>query len=145
MVTIPKAEYDRLRALAQEADEDKGTARLVARAKREALAEAQIFPKQIADRLADGENPIRVLREYRDETQQELALAVGIAQGYLSDLEAGKRKGPLALHTKIARKLGVPLDLLATIAVSEKESDPKRYARRKYVVRNISRQRKYSN
>jgi Predicted transcriptional regulator with C-terminal CBS domains len=49
--------------------------------------------------------PIRVLRQFRKETQAELAAAVGIAQNYLSDLETGNRKGPLELHQKIARFL----------------------------------------
>lgn len=145
MVTIPRAEYERLRELAREANEDAGTARLVARAKKEASAGAPLFSKEIADRLGDGENPIRVLREFRQETQQELAASVGITQGYLSDLENGKRKGPLALHSKIARKLGVPFELLAAIAVSEEEADPKRIAKRKRVVEDYARQHKYRN
>jgi DNA-binding XRE family transcriptional regulator len=42
-------------------------------------------------------------------TQAELTESIGITQGYLFDLEAGKRKGPVALHQKIARALGVPM------------------------------------
>jgi transcriptional regulator with XRE-family HTH domain len=75
----------------------------------------------VVERLANHENPIRVLREFRDYTQAELAAAVGITQNYLSDLETGKRRGPLELHQKIARALGVPLDLL----VSDRASKPK--------------------
>lgn len=138
---VPAAEYERLKAIAQEAEEDAGTARLVARAKREASGEMPLIPKEVADRLANGENPIRVLREFRDYTQAELVVALEITQGYLSDLETGKRKGPLELHQKISRALRVPLDLLAPIAVSEEEADPRRIAKRKAYVR----QRKYRN
>ena len=67
--------------------------------------------------------------------------AVGITQNYLSDLENGKRKGPLTLHQKFAKALGVPLDLLTTIAVSGAEADPARIARRKQVFAETRRQR----
>jgi DNA-binding XRE family transcriptional regulator len=63
-------------------------------------------------RLANGENAIRVLREWRDMIQGELAVAVGISQNYLSEIETGRRKGPAELQKKFARALGVPIDLL---------------------------------
>ncbi|MFL9823365.1 helix-turn-helix transcriptional regulator [Rhodoplanes sp. SY1] len=112
---LPRAEYERLVALAAEAAEDAGTARLVAKAREEIAAGAPVFPLAVAEALADGENPIRVLRGFRGMTQVELATALGITQGYLSDLESGKRAGPLALHRKLARVLSVPLDLLAPV------------------------------
>jgi hypothetical protein len=57
-------------------------------------------------------------------------------------LEAGNRKGPLALHQKIARALGVPLDLLAPLAVSDEEADPERFAKRRHEVNAMIRRRK---
>ena len=139
---LPRADYERLKKLADEAMEDAGTARLVARAKKEIASGAPLLPKEIIDRLANGENPIRVLRVFRNETQMELRVRVGITQGYLSDLENGKRKGPLELHQKLARALGVPLDLLAPIAVSQEETDPVRFANRKQAVKEMIRQRR---
>jgi DNA-binding XRE family transcriptional regulator len=140
---IPRAEYERLKAFEQEAKEDAGTARLVAQAKKEIAGGSTLLPKEVVDRLASGENPIRVLRQFRGLSQIELAAteSVGITQNYLSDLETGKRKGPLALHRKFAQALGVPLDLLATIAVSEAEADPARFAKRKLVVTEHKRRR----
>jgi len=110
---LPRADFERLRALADESEEDRGTRRLVRHA-RERIAEGgePLLPKPVVDRLARGDNPIRVLREWREMTQAELVVAVGITQGYLSDLESGRRRGPAQLHRKIARALGVPLDLL---------------------------------
>jgi transcriptional regulator with XRE-family HTH domain len=141
MAVVPRAEYERLKNLAEEATEDAGTARLVARAKREIANGAPLLPKEIADRLAEGENPIRVLREFRQITQAELVAAVGISQGYLSDLETGKRKGPMELHQKFARALGMPLDLLAPISVSAAEADPSRYAKRRRAVTEMKQHR----
>jgi DNA-binding XRE family transcriptional regulator len=138
---VPRAEYERLKDLAREVEEDVGTARLVARAKKEIAGGAAVLPMAIVDRLAGGGNPIRVLRQFRDLTQDELATAVGITQNYLSDLETGKRKGPLALHRKFAIALGVPLELLSTIAVSEQEADPARFAKRRQVIADIKRSR----
>ena len=138
---LPRAEYERLKKLADDAMEDVGTARLVARAKKDIAGGGPLLPKDVVDRLANDENPIRVLREFRRYTQVELVAAVKITQGYLSDLETGKRKGPLELHQKIARALGVPLELLAPIAVSEEEADPVRFASRKRTVAGMIRQR----
>jgi predicted transcriptional regulator len=104
------SEYERLTNLA--ASEDAGTRRLVRRA-RGAVARGDevILPKVIADRLV-GENPIRVIREWRRMTQAELTDAVGMTQGYLSDLENGRRRGTAESLAKLARALRVPLDLL---------------------------------
>lgn len=139
---LPRADYERLKKLADEAIEDAGTARLVARAKKQVAEGMPLLPKEIVDRLADGENPIRVLREFRDYTQNDLKHAVGITQGYLSDLETGKRKGPFELHRKIARALGVPFELLAPVAVSLEEADPALAAARKSGIDDIKRWRR---
>src|SRR3984893_14826718 len=71
-----------------------------------------VLPKAVADRLANGDNAVRVIREWRGMIQGELAAAVGISQNYLSEIENGRRKGPAELQKKFARALGVPLDLL---------------------------------
>jgi DNA-binding XRE family transcriptional regulator len=140
LAILPKSEYERLTALA--VGEDAGMARVVRRA-RAALASGEeiVLPKAVVDRLAAGENPIRVLREWRDMTQAEMVVGVGITQGYLSDLEAGKRKGPVTLHQKIALALGVPIDLLL-IAVSDEAADPTRFAKRRQVVEDMKRDRR---
>lgn len=138
---LPKSEFDRLTTLA--AGEDVGTARIVRNARAAIAAGTEVvLPKPIVDRLATGENPIRVLREWRKRVQAELAVAVGITQGYLSDLEAGKRKGPVALHQKFARALDVPIHLLLPIAVSNKVAKPARFAKRQDVARKMVRARR---
>jgi DNA-binding XRE family transcriptional regulator len=113
LAVMPRNEYDRLVALAAETQEDAGASRIVRNSLR-ALKEGRevVLPKTVADRLANGENAVRVIREWRDLIQGELAVAVGISQNYLSEIETGRRKGPAELQKKLARKLGVPLDLL---------------------------------
>jgi Helix-turn-helix len=109
---LPRKEYEALAAKAAEADEDFGTARLVARARKEIAAGAPLIPKAIVDRIAKGENALRVLREWRDVPQLYLSFKTDIGQGYISDLENGRRKGTTAALKRIADVLKVPLDLL---------------------------------
>jgi hypothetical protein len=109
---LPRKEYEALVAKAAETDEDAGAARLVARARGEIAAGAPLLPKQVVDRLAERENPVRVLREWRDMTQLYLSFKTGLSQGYLSDLETGRRNGTAVALRRIADVLKVPLDLL---------------------------------
>lgn len=111
---LPRKDYEMLVAKAAEADEDAGTARLVARARDVVAAGAPLLPKHVVDRLANGENPIRVLREWRDETQLYLSFKTGLSQGYISDVETGRRAGSATALRLIADVLKVPLDLLVT-------------------------------
>jgi len=110
---LPRKDYEALTAKAREADEDIGTARLVARARREIAAGAPLIPKEVVDRIAAGENALRVLREWRGKTQLYVSHRTSIGQGYISDLENGRRKGTVAALKKIADVLKVPLDLIA--------------------------------
>ena len=110
---LPRKDYEALVAKAAEADENAGTARLVARARKEIAAGAPLLPKPVVDRLAKGENPVRVLREWRDMTQLSLSSKTNISQGHISDIESGRRTGTLATLRAIATALKVPLDLLA--------------------------------
>jgi hypothetical protein len=109
---LPRAEYETLVARAAEADEDAGTARVVARARKEIAEGAPLIPKEIVDRIAGGENAIRVLREWREVTQMHLSFKTDIGQGYISDLETGRRKGTAEALKRIAAELKVPLDML---------------------------------
>jgi hypothetical protein len=109
---LPRKEYEALAARAAEADEDIGTKRIVERARKEIAAGAPLLPKEVVDRLANRENPIRVLREWRDVTQLHLSFKTGLSQGYISDVETGRRKGTAAALRRIADALKVPLDLI---------------------------------
>ncbi|HEY1983626.1 MAG TPA: helix-turn-helix transcriptional regulator [Xanthobacteraceae bacterium] len=109
---LPRKDYEDLVARAAEADEDKGTARLVAHARDASTTGAPLIPKNVVDRLASGDNPVRVLREWRDITQMYLSFKTGLSQGYISDVETGRRNGTAAALRLIADALKVPLDLL---------------------------------
>jgi Helix-turn-helix len=101
-----------LAAEASEAEEDAGTARIVARARKEIAGGGPLLPKAVVDRLANGQNPVRILREWRDITQMHLSFKTNLSQGYISDIENGRRVGTVAALRLIANVLDVPLDLL---------------------------------
>ena len=109
---LPRREYELLVAKASEAEEDAGTARIVARARKEVAGGAPLFPKDVVDRMANGENAVRVLREWRDLTQMHLSFKTNLSQGYISDIENGRRTGTAAALGLIANVLRVPLEML---------------------------------
>lgn len=113
MAILPRKDYEILVAKAAEADEDAGTARLIGRARKEIAAGAPLLPKDVVDRIADGESPVRVLRDWRGMTQMDLSSRTNISQGHISDIEGGRRTGTPATLRTIATALKVPLDLLA--------------------------------
>jgi DNA-binding XRE family transcriptional regulator len=77
--------------------------------------EEELIPAEVVYAILDGVNPIKVWRDFRGLTQQELAEKAGISVPYLSQLENGKRKGSLRVLGKIAGVLKVDLeDIVAT-------------------------------
>ena len=76
----------------------------------------ELIPSKVTYALLDGENPIRVWREYRGLTQQQVAETAGISKPYLSQLESGQRKGTTEVLRAIAKALNVSLDDLVTFS-----------------------------
>ena len=109
---LPRKEYEALAAKAAEADEDIGGARLVARARKEIATGAPLIPKKVVDRIANGENALRVLREWRDMTQLYLSSKTRLDRVISLTWKADGRKGTTAALKKIADAMNVPLDLL---------------------------------
>lgn len=73
---------------------------------------AEAFPIEIARRIGAGENPLKVIREYRGLRQAELAEKAGISAIYVSQIETGRRDGSLKTVSALARALNVPRDML---------------------------------
>lgn len=72
--------------------------------------EEGIFPGEVTFALLDGENSVKVWRQYRGLTRQRLAEIVGISPLYLSQIEARRQTGTTEVLTAIARVLKVTLD-----------------------------------
>jgi DNA-binding Xre family transcriptional regulator len=100
MVILTKADYLRL----VEAVEDRIDAADAARILR-AVAEGrdELVPDSVVKRIVvDGEHPLRVWREHRGMTLQELAAAMDMSVPYLSMIETGKRTNVSAAAFRLA-------------------------------------------
>lgn len=110
MVTIPREEYDRLRAAAEDLADlmayDRAQAALAA-------GEDELIPAAFANRLLNGENPLRVYRDLRRLTQAALADLAGINRVTVAEIETGRKQGSVATLRALAVALGVTLDDLA--------------------------------
>jgi DNA-binding XRE family transcriptional regulator len=95
------------------------------RAELDALSEAAEHMRAVADyrsgkaiglspdetrALVEAVSPLAFWRKYRGMTQATLAADAGIAQNYLSEIENGKRSGPIELWLKLSRTLDVPVE-----------------------------------
>ena len=94
LVLLTRAEFDHLMAIAEEAEENAADIALYDARKAEIAAEAQsILPQEVSAMLLRGDSLLKALRKWRGMTQVHLASKTGLAQGYLSDLESGRRTG----------------------------------------------------
>ncbi len=74
----------------------------------------ETIPAEVVFALLDGENPVKVWREYRGLTQAREAAAAGVSVPYLSQIETGKRKPSLKVLREVAAVFQVTLDDLAS-------------------------------
>lgn len=79
-------------------------------AKRAIAQGDELIPAEVTYAILDGASPVRVWREYRRLTQQQLADAAGISTPYLSQIESGKRTGSPEVLSAIAAALNLALD-----------------------------------
>ena len=70
----------------------------------------ELIPAEVVFAILDGANPIKVWREARGLTQQQLADATGISKPYLSLIETGKCKGSTEKLVAIAKALHISLE-----------------------------------
>ncbi len=103
LVVLPLAEYEKLVDSADIAAADKVIADIAA-------GIDEMAPSDVAERLINGENPVRVWRRHRGHTARELAQSAGVSAAYLSEIETGKKTGAVATMKAIAEALQVDLD-----------------------------------
>jgi len=75
-----------------------------------AHGEDEFVPSNVIYAILDGENAIKVWREFRKMSQQELTEKADISVPYLSQLETNKRTGSLEVLTSIAKALNISLE-----------------------------------
>ena len=107
MVVLPLKEYKRLRDAAENLDD----VRAFDEAKRRlTTGEDELIPAKFADRILDGESPIRVWRNYRGLSVKELAKRAKISAAYLSQIEGGSREGSISTMKALAATLSLEID-----------------------------------
>ena len=77
------------------------------------LGEDEVIPFEITERRVAGESTVRIWREHRGLTQQELAKASKVSRGMIAAIETGHKTGGVATLKKLAAVLKVSLDNLA--------------------------------
>ena len=107
MVSIPKVEYERLRALEEDLEDTRAALAVEARI---ASGEEELIPGSIVDRLIDREPPLRVWREYRALSQSALARSSGVSRVQIVEIEAGRKSGSVHTLHKLANALGIAVD-----------------------------------
>ena len=79
----------------------------------------EAIPAEVVKRLVEGESPVKVWREHRRLTQEDLGEQVGLSGSYLCQIESGKRDGTVRVYVALARVLGVDVDDLVAAGDDE--------------------------
>jgi DNA-binding XRE family transcriptional regulator len=123
IVILSRKEYDQLVVAANEDAADAAVARKAIARNEETLTEAEM------NELLAARTPLAFWRRKRGLTQAQLAKITGIAQGFLSEIEAGHKTGAVDALRRIASALGVSLDDIASTqdraAIIDQRSKPR--------------------
>jgi len=111
-VTVSRGDWMQLLSELEDAQD---RAAVVARRRREAAmgkaaARRNYLTAREAERLLEGESPLKVWREKRGQSQRKLATAAGVSAGYLADIETGRKPGSTSTLARLARALQVQID-----------------------------------
>ena len=105
---VPIDEYKKLLELAEDVEDVRAYDRAMGELDR---GEDELIPGDVASRLLlDGEHPLKVWREFRKLTQEDLADQAGVTKSYISQIESGDKPGSVALLKRISAALDVDVD-----------------------------------
>lgn len=108
LVVLPRGEYEALLAAVAEAEEDAADIAMYDARKAALTGESDLLPAQVGDLMLKGNTRLKAIRIWRGLAQGEVASRAGLAQGYLSDLESGRKTGSPEKLAILARLLDVP-------------------------------------
>ena len=139
IVILSRAEYDALTA--DRRDEDTADAAYAIRilADIESGAETLLTTEQ-ASQLLNAKTPLAFWRKHRGMTQEALSKLIGVAQGFVSEIESGTKTGDVQTLAAIARVLAISLDDLV-IAKPVKSAKKRRVKMRKTFTSSSGRKR----
>ena len=108
---LPFEEYRKLMDVAEDKADEQAADEVAARRD----AGEEYLPVELADRIMDGENPLRVWRTYRGLTQGQLGQEVKRQAAFISKLESGEAEGGVGLWARLADALGVTIEDIAPV------------------------------
>jgi transcriptional regulator with XRE-family HTH domain len=116
IVILSRAEYD---ALAGQRDEDVADAAHANRILVElARGSETLLTSEQVDALLAAKTPLAFWRKHRGMTQEALSKRVGVAQGFISEIENGSKTGDVQTLAAVASVLKISLDDLVIAAPS---------------------------
>ncbi len=99
LVVLTRAEYDAIMELLHRDEDGEEIAIFDARMADLASGSDTRLPPEVAGFMLKGDTLLTALRRWKGVTQSLVALKTGLAQGYISDIESGRKPGtPEALR-----------------------------------------------
>jgi transcriptional regulator with XRE-family HTH domain len=111
IVILSRAEYDALTVDRHNEDAADAAYANSILANIERGAETLLTSEQ-ANQLLDAKTPLAFWRRHRGMTQAALSKSIGVAQGFISEIENGTKTGDVQTLAAIARVLAITLDEL---------------------------------
>jgi ribosome-binding protein aMBF1 (putative translation factor) len=113
LVVVPRAEYERLAALAAEAEEDADDVRTYLEAKAGFVrSDTESYPADLTALLLEHKSRLGAIRRWRGLSLAGLAEKAGISEHDLTDFEAGRRTADAESFARMSVVLGVNGDWL---------------------------------
>ena len=103
MVTIPREEFERLVEAAEDLEDLRAIEAYEANPQ-------EGLPHEFMLRILDGENLLKVFRDWRGLNQSELARKSGVHRVSIADIEAGRKTGSVHTLKKLAEALNITID-----------------------------------
>ena len=113
LVVLPRAEYEALLGRVDQEAEDAEDVAIYDARKAELSAGGVVLPEAVSAAMLRGESRLKAIRNWRDMTQLHVSMKTDLGQGYLSDLESGRRTGTPETIAKLAKVLKVPVEWLS--------------------------------
>lgn len=109
LVVLTRADYDDLVERATSSDDDEDAELIaIANARMSDPASSDRLPVEVSRLLLGGMSLLKAVRQWRDIGQVKLAHDIGTSQGFISDLESGRRSMTDEVRVRLAKALDVP-------------------------------------
>lgn len=108
MVLLSRADYDALVAAIEDEDDDAEDVALYD-ARKADLNAKDFLPAEVSAMILKGDGRLKAIRRWRRMTQEDLAAATSMSQGYISEVESRRKSLGDEAAASVAKALDVPL------------------------------------